>query len=1728
MTFALNALISSFDGNEIVIQNEEANIACLTLPTGYKVIGVYNITQIDQVIYMLTNPLTGDNEIGYVQNNNCRYLTLINSKCLNFSINNPILQIVVKSTNCGVSAYWTDANNSMRYINFEDLPWVETVDPNNSYKKIKIIGEVDCNKMLVRPNFSIPQANVKAVVEGGKLKTGAYQFVVQYANDLGESYTSFYNVTGAVSIGDSTFATQNFDIVTNKSILVTVNGLDDSGVFDYFNLVVIETINGTSTSRLVGTYPISDSTRTIPYDGLNSANIDVSSLELFQQYPKYDIAGGVTTTDDRLVWYNLRERQRKNYQPIFAKVKTNWISYKIPYNKQEGYYNPMNTLTYKGVMRDEVYPYEACFLLRGGKQSDNFVLVGRDSQPSDVEDITLSNLDSSSVLNSKCDDPLQTKARWEVYNTASFIGFHPDYDPNDSCYKGPYQIGETAYWESQTNYNNNDDIWGTLAGTPIRHIKFPDELVSPRFSVEGDNVFIYPMALQIDLESLQQAIKDSDLTQDEKDEIIGVKVFRGDRNSGNMSVKAKGHFTNVGKYSYQGQDYFFKNYPYNSLKEDPLFAIKHIENHSNYRSGLSLKPFQNNQGQDQLTFMSPDTTFGRVDAINSGYVKMEAIDYGDGQGHFVKVKNNAEYKFTTQKVTMTAAVLATGVAFDVGKKGDISFNGSDFASVFSNTTDLLEKLIPYENMGYNINSKAEFNQSYAIPNEGFKIRAIDTGEYLLEGYNSIESGKLLNNYRRESSVYIHTQAPFKYATDYSPLVPEDNSRFIYSTASALTEDDLTDEQFFHIMTSTQVNAVVALIYGIYSAADELSGGEENFKLVLVQYLTQLIQPYLAANDYNYFTTLQNRVEECADLLGTYPVEPNSTQTFNTKQNIHVLDFDGTDLIDYPIGDGTNGTSNYEVTNTIPYLKSNEDVVFSYVQDEVNLTTYQSSQIDTTCDPGSSNYEECQAIRGMVGATFYGTVTESICGGTILSEVFKILDYAKNAYQQLDTPATDDTLSLNRYFKVNSYYGALKQYLPNQWGQTYSYPVVDTGVYVDLTKDTPKTVDVFGGDTFINEWSFKTKIPVYTTNLVGEHDQKDVALDETGTLGDPMFYISTKPDSFDYKINDKDLATSFEGIGITVKTKVAGSILQTIGTTVMTLGLGITASGIGAVAGIIVTAVGGVLYLLGSIFSNIGSKVTKAMIRIYKDLLKQVIENFGVKNVNLDNGQSASIRETGMFYQYVYGNPLYFVESQVNTDLRQAIDENAGNFYPRVGTGIPDDWLQEDRVPIINDNNYTYNTSFGKQIHETPVTHLPEDFDKNKLCNFIHDNRAFWSEKSDLNETIDKWLIYKPASRFDFPKSFGNLESLDGFLNRQVLARFTNKSQIYNALTTVNTSTFQAYLGNDSLFSSVPLDLSETDTGSMGTQNKFLLKTPHGLVFTDAKRGQVVLLQGQTPKVISAFGMEKWFQQYLPFDVFDDNHFNGNGITGTYDEFYDRLILTKKDTISWTLSFSFKTNTWTSWHSYLPSFYVPHVNYFQSSNNDGTTWDHNKAYTEFTNFYGQQAPYILEYPYVFKQKDEVVQAFSDYTQAFQYLDRNTPIELQEEAYFNKAWVYNNNQTTGQLNLTVIDEDDLFAYMEYPKYNTESKDITLSKTDHYFNFNDIVDIVKDRNKAIFVTDSNPVKQNLQFDFTNLGFGDPYYETPLIRSKDARVRLQLDNRSDIKLLSNINLLQTQESDL
>jgi hypothetical protein len=500
------------------------------------------------------------------------------------------------------------------------------------------------------------------------------------------------------------------------------------------------------------------------------------------------------------------------------------------------------------------------------------------------------------------------------------------------------------------------------------------------------------------------------------------------------------------------------------------------------------------------------------------------------------------------------------------------------------------------------------------------------------------------------------------------------------------------------------------------------------------------------------------------------------------------------------------------------------------------------------------------------------------------------------------------------------------------GQIYSYQTIDTGFQRIFNSLPASGVEViFGGDTFISKFGFKTKLPFFIDNRVKAPDDSDIYYDEIGNIAYPEYWYSARSVLYDYYVG----STLMKNI-ISVKAHyldcpnddIVDNTSTSTTTTSTTPPIGTTAP--------------------------------------------------GTFNYVYD----------GKMYLFAYGVPYYYVESSINVDLRQAFNNLEGDFYPHVSSGIPDQWFQENRVPIAFDNTYYYNTTFTKQNVENFFSHLPTDWVQ-QLCYTYFPFRAIYSDRQESysDNRINSWLIYRPASFFDFPQNYGNLVSLDGIQNRATLARFENKTLLYNNLLTIDTSNPQsAYLGGGELFGNAPpIDFAETDLGYVGCQNKMLLRIPQGQVTVDAKRGQIFLITGTQATDISGFGsgLNRFFTDHLSFEILRyfpnvdiDNNFKNIGLHGVFDSKFDRVIITKLDYIpqpgkeifyddvakefyvnqptagntsvkrfvavtdleyfcnkSWTASFNFNTKSWVSFHTYLPNFYIGENNFFYSGLNE---------------------------------------------------------------------------------------------------------------------------------------------------------------------------------------------------
>ena len=251
LTYALNASVENFDSDSVNYQNEPGNELCLNFPTNFHLIGTHFIAEKNKHVFFLTNPETGDSQIGYMDNNDCIYRVLVSAPCLNFNIHHPILKAVHKITNCTTEVYWTDGLNPRRYIDLNNVPY--KLAPNADVCNPIYTTELDCNQLNVQPNFSIPSLDVTDVTNGGDLTAGTYQFAIQYCDAAGNPYTSYYSITNPTPIADVQVTTLDYNYQVGKSIVVSINNLDTTGQFQYFNLAVIKTVNGISSVELAGT-----------------------------------------------------------------------------------------------------------------------------------------------------------------------------------------------------------------------------------------------------------------------------------------------------------------------------------------------------------------------------------------------------------------------------------------------------------------------------------------------------------------------------------------------------------------------------------------------------------------------------------------------------------------------------------------------------------------------------------------------------------------------------------------------------------------------------------------------------------------------------------------------------------------------------------------------------------------------------------------------------------------------------------------------------------------------------------------------------------------------------------------------------------------------------------------------------------------------------------------------------------------------------------------------------------------------------------------------------------------------------------------------------------------------------------------------------------------------------------------------------------------------------------
>lgn len=202
--------------------------------------------------------------------------------------------------------------------------------------------------------------------------------------------------------------------------------------------------------------------------------------------------------------------------------------------------------------------------------------------------------------------------------------------------------------------------------------------------------------------------------------------------------------------------------------------------------------------------------------------------------------------------------------------------------------------------------------------------------------------------------------------------------------------------------------------------------------------------------------------------------------------------------------------------------------------------------------------------------------------------------------------------------------------------------------------------------------------------------------------------------------------------------------------------------------------------------------------------------------------------------------------------------------------------------------------------------------------------------------------------------------------------------------------------------------------------------------------------------------------------------------------------------------------------------------------DGTScvWKHLKDLTIYNTYYGNIEPYIIEYPFSYQFHDEILRNVKDYTKVYKYIPTtNTVItdyskyEL-NDVWFNKAILYNGQQNTGILNLVPKVKNNLSKYMTYPIYNNDSKSIRVTKSDNFYQYNTFWNITTAPYVQQFIKDCESLSIDKQINQEVMDYSIRSMNKELIRAKELKIRHILDNRGDVKLVSQFIVAPTQIS--
>lgn len=800
-----------------------------------------------------------------------------------------------------------------------------------------------------------------------------------------------------------------------------------------------------------------------------------------------------------------------------------------------------------------------------------------------------------------------------------------------------------------------------------------------------------------------------------------------------------------------------------------------------------------------------------------------------------------------------------------------------------------------------------------------------------------------------------------------------------------------------------------------------------------------------------------------------------------------------------------GAYNLTVTVAMSYLEATAvgeqvmNIIYGMIPRRQNALQYDSHGFynkSSVTDPGDRRFR-------IKNATYVDPNVQGFDPKYNINNVYRSLYVAVNIEREKKDPKVLDNSRfrigaaggrINRVVssRISGHYGAIKVSFPSQYGQLDQIKQVPVSICVHpiSTNTTRQSTGVlFNGDTYINRFTEKNSFFFFNAWLMGEPDETEYDYRNYINVAYPRFWINSERPSY-------------------------------------------------------------------KLFGNTSN------------------------NRHLDERRSSGFFVSqGYFYLFNSGIRDFFVESEVNLAFRDWEELPEKRHYDPFRFTDYTTMFRSDYIKSGNFYKYDYSLSVSKLFNQyvSYGVMLPRYYDPQKFstCFTYRPSRVIYSLPQQDEGVKDNWRVYLANNYRDFGSPITSIKpvSKNGamfMMARQSPVQFIGVDQLQTDAGTKIT------VGDGGLFNQPLQNIVNTDESyEYGScQSKYaVLGTVHGIFWVSQNQGKVFQYAGGL-KEISRDGMKWWFANYLPSELLKvypefplrDNPVSGVGVQMIYDNTNEIIYITKKDykpkrtdllfdsggfyqltqatgkvyipltnknffdEASWTISYDPKNQMWLSFHDWIPSFLIPGKAHFMSVNMD-SIWKHNVRCDSYTNFYGVDYPFEVEFVSTTGQQvvsmrniEYLLEAYKTHNECrdkFHILDAN----------FDQAIVYNSEQVSGLLELELKSKTNPVTMLSYPQVRAQSIGINYSKEEQKYRFNQFWDITRNRgefapgtNVPMFNTEPNGYKFQINPAYVN--YQKPVLERKKFRHNVNKVFLRKLRSGDTKYLFKISNQKIQLS--